>query len=440
MRRGDPATLGRMGRSTRAGYPSARAALFAALTVTAVGLGNGRAQRPVPLRTANGPWLVRAAKVLPVDAAPLEAGEVLVLDGKIAAIGRSLECPPGTQVLDGGEGFLVPGIVELHCHVGVSGGDINDTVLPHNMEMRTLDLVLADSPELQRAVEAGVTTTLIIPGSGSTIGGLGTLVKTAGPSFDERLIRYPGALKIALHARGGNPARRAGDLGSTRLGLHHMLKQVLADAKDYHEALAGFEAGEASERPEHNPRLDALRGLWRGDFPVIFHAYGVNDTMTAIRIVKWGLGADMVISHGVYDSFKIADVLAASGVPMNIGPRQFEFYESSYVGNAAALQAAGVPTSICTDAPVVPQEDLQVQAAMAVRLGLPAEAALRGLTLEPARAIGIADRVGSLTVGKDADLCLFAGDPIDPRNAPTLVMVDGRIVIDRRLDETASSR
>ncbi len=173
---------------------------------------------------------------------------------------------------------------------------------------------------------------------------------------------------------------------------------------------------------------------------MIFHAYGVNDTMTAIRIVKWGLGADMVISHGVYDSFKIADVLAASGVPMNIGPRQFEFYESSYVGNAAALQAAGVPTSICTDAPVVPQEDLQVQAAMAVRLGLPAEAALRGLTLEPARAIGIADRVGSLTVGKDADLCLFAGDPIDPRNAPTLVMVDGRIVIDRRLDETASSR
>ena len=148
----------------------------------------------------------------------------------------------------------------------------------------------------------------------------------------------------------------------------------------------------------------------------------------------------MVISHGVYDSFKIADVLAASGVPMNIGPRQFEFYESTFVGNAAALAAAGVPTSICTDAPVVPQEDLQVQAAMAVRLGLPAAAALRGLTLEPARAIGIADRVGSLTVGKDADLCLFPGDPIDPRHAPGLVMVDGRIVIDRRAADADAGR
>lgn len=410
------------------------------LLAAATSAGITEAQRPLPLRSPNGPWLVRAAKVLPVDAPPIEGGEVLVVDGRIAAIGTDLDCPPGTRTIDGGEGFLVPGIVELHCHVGVSGGDINDTVLPHNMELRTLDLVLADSPELQRAVEAGVTTTLIIPGSGSTIGGLGTLVKTAGPSFDERLIRFPGALKIALHARGGNPARRAGDLGSTRLGLHHMLKEVLADAKSYHQALERFEAGETSDRPEPNPRLDSLRGLWRGDFPVIFHAYGVNDTMTAIRIVKWGLGADMVISHGVYDSFKIADVLAASGVPMNIGPRQFEFYESSYVGNAAALQAAGVPTSICTDAPVVPQEDLQVQAAMAVRLGLPAEAALRGLTLEPARAIGIADRVGSLTVGKDADLCLFAGDPIDPRHAPELVMVDGRIVIDRRSDANAGDR
>ena len=435
-----PATLVPMGIPTRAssGFPAAltlSAALVAALLTP-----RAEAQRPTPLRSANGPWLLRAAKVLPVDAPPIENGEVLVVDGKIVGVGRDLSVPPGTEVIDGGEGFLVPGIVELHCHVGVSGGDINDTVLPHNMELRTLDLVLADSPELQRAVEAGVTTALIIPGSGSTIGGLGTLVKTAGPSFDERLIRFPGALKIALHARGGNPARRAGDLGSTRLGLHHMLKEVLAQAKAYHEALARFESGETSERPGPSPRLDSLRGLWRGDFPVIFHAYGVNDTMTAIRIVKWGLGADMVISHGVYDSFKIADVLAASGVPMNIGPRQFEFYESTFVGNAAALAAAGVPTSICTDAPVVPQEDLQVQAAMAVRLGLPAAAALRGLTLEPARAIGIADRVGSLTVGKDADLCLFPGDPIDPRHAPGLVMVDGRIVIDRRAVDADAGR
>lgn len=387
------------------------------------------AQEPPP---RNGPWLIRGAKVLPMDGPPIEGGEVLVVDGQIAAVGADLATPDGTEVLDYPEGLVIPGIVELHCHVGVNGGDINDTVFSHNMEMRTLDLIMQRSLELRRAVDAGITTVLIIPGSGSTIGGLGTLVKTAGVDFEERLIRFPGALKIALHARGGNPARRSGDLGSGRLGLHKMLKVVMREAKDYHEAWCAFEEGRTAEKPDFNPRLEPLRGLWRKEYPVIFHAYGQNDTMTAIRIMKWGLDADIVLSHGVYDSFKIADVLAAAGVPMNIGPRQFEFDQSRYVGNAGELYAAGVPTSICTDAPVVPQEDLQVQAAMAVRLGLPVEAALRGLTVEPARAIGILDRVGTLTPGKDADVCVFPGDPIDPRNAPTLVMVDGRVVVDRR--------
>lgn len=407
--------------------PTITSAVLASLALAIA--GPARAQAPAD---RNGPWLIHGAKVLPMDGPPIERGEVLVVDGKIAAVGTELKTPPATERIEIDGGLVMPGIVELHCHVGVSGGDINDLVLPHNMDLRTLDLVLQDSEELERAVEAGVTTALIIPGSGSTIGGLGTLVKTAGPSFEERVIRYPGALKIALHARGGNPARRAGDLGSGRLGLHKMLKVVMRDAKDYHEAMVAFEEGRSSDKPKFNPRLDPLRGLWRKEYPVIFHAYGQNDTMTAIRIMKWGLDADIVISHGVYDSFKIADVLAKTGVPMNIGPRQFEFDDATYVGNAAALHRAGVPVSICTDAPVVPQEELQVQAAMACRLGLPTEAALRGLTIEPAKAIGIDDRVGTLTPGKDADICVFPGDPIDPRNAPSLVMVDGRLVVDPR--------
>ena len=384
---------------------------------------------PAQDRTAPA-WLLRAGKVLPIDAPPIDDGEVLVRGGKITAVGRNLDAPEDAVIVDLPGQFLVPGFVELHCHVGVDGG-INDSQLPHNMDMRTLDLVLQRSPELRAAVEAGVTTALIIPGSGSTIGGLGTLVKTAGDDFALRLIRFPGALKIALHARGGNPVRRAGDLGSTRLGLHHMLKVVLEEARDYHVAWTEFEAGQGP-KPELNARLDPLRGLFRREFPVILHAYGQNDTMTAVRILRWRLEVPIVISHGVYDSFKIGDVLARTGVPMNIGPRQFEFDESRFVGNAAELHQAGVPVSICTDAPVVAQDQLPLQAAMAVRLGLPDESALRGLTLEPARAIGIGDRVGSITPGKDADLAAFPGDPLDPRYAPSLVMVDGVIVVDRR--------
>ncbi|MEO0479274.1 MAG: amidohydrolase family protein [Planctomycetota bacterium] len=390
---------------------------------------------PPPVRTpVESPLLVvRAGRLLPIDGPPIERGMLICEDGVITAVGKELDVPEGARVLDYPDSVIVPGFVELHCHVGVTGGDINDMVIGHNMDLRTLDLVTQDSPELAQAVRAGVTSALIIPGSGSTIGGLGTFVKTWGPTFEQRLLRYPGALKIALHARGGNPSRRSGDLGSMRLGLHYMLKVTMQDARRYHDEFVAFESGDG-EKPAFNPRLDPLRGLWRQEFPVLLHAYGQNDTMTSIRILLWGLRAPIVISHGVYDSFKIADVLAQTGVPMNIGPRQFEFDEGVFVGNAAELDRAGVPTSICTDAPVVDQDQLFVQAAMAVRLGMPWEHAMIGLTLEPARAIGFADRLGSLTVGKDADFAVYPGDPLDPRNAPQLVVVDGMIAVDRRRD------
>jgi len=408
-------------------------ALVAALSAAGVAAQSPSTAAEEPL------MLLRAAKVLPMDRAPIDGGEVLVQGRTIRAVGRDLQVPEGTVVRDFGDGWLLPGFVELHCHVGVNGSDINDSVLPHNMDLRTLDLVTTKSVELRRAMAAGVTTALIIPGSGSTIGGIGALVKTAGPTFADRLVRFPGVLKIALHARGGNPARRAGDLGSGRIGLHYMLKVVMAQARDYHFARVAFENGEGPE-PQFNPRLDPLRGLFRGEYPVLLHAYGVNDTMTAIRILKWGLHLPIVISHGVYDSFLIKNELARTGVPMNLGPRQYEFYDGSFVGNAAELYAAGVPVSICTDAPVVAEDQLPLQAAMAVRLGLPHDAALRGLTIEPAKAVFIDDRVGSLTVGKHADITVFPGDPIDPRHRPTFVMIEGRVTLDRDRDGAAAER
>jgi imidazolonepropionase-like amidohydrolase len=381
-----------------------------------------------PVRAqAPGPLLLRGRKVLPMDQPRIDGGEVLLRDGKVAAVGRNLEQPAGTRVLEFADGWIVPGFVELHCHVGGSHGDTNDMVLPHNMDLRTLDTLRQQNPELDRAAAAGVTTALCIPGSGSSIGGLGTLIKTKGPSFDERLIRFPGALKIALHARGGNPSRHSGDLGASRLGLHWMLREVMIEAKDYHEACTAFERGRAP-KPPFSPRLDPLRGLFRGEFPCILHAYGADDTMTAVRILHWGLGIPIVISHGEYESFVVGKELAAIGVPLNIGPTLYEFTEGKVLGNASELFFAGVRTSLCTDAPVIAQEELPLQAAMACRLGLPSEEALRGVTLAPALAIGIGNRVGSLTPGKDADVAVFAGDPLDPRNAPVLVLIDGRVV------------
>lgn len=382
------------------------------------------AQTPAAAPTP-APLLLRASKVLPIDQPPIDGGEVLIVAGKIAAVGRNLPVPADTEVRTFADAWIVPGFVELHCHVGGPQGDINDLVLPHNMDLRTLDTLRQDQPELLLAVAAGVTTALCIPGSGSSIGGLGTIVKTWGPDFDTRLVRYPGAMKIALHARGGNPARRSGDLGSSRLGLHWMLRQVMREAKDYHDACTLAERG-IGERPRFSPRLEPLRGLWRGEFPCILHAYGADDTMTAVRILHWGLGIPIVISHGEYESFVVGKELAAVGVPLNIGPTLYEFFEGRFVGNASELFFAGVKTSLCTDSPVIPQEALPLQGAMASRLGLPREDAIAAITLLPAQAIGIAHRVGSLTPGKDADLAVFPGDPLDPRHAPMLVLIDGR--------------
>ncbi|MHC4814431.1 MAG: amidohydrolase family protein [Planctomycetota bacterium] len=285
-----------------------------------------------PAAAQEQPLLLRAAKVLTMEGKPILNGEVLVQGGKIRAVGQDLSTPKDTVTVQLEDQFLLPGFVELHCHVGMSGRDINDMVLPHNFELRTLDLVRIESPELKDAAGAGVTTVLMIPGSGSSIGGLGTLAKTAGASFEERLIRFPGALKIALHARGGNPARRAGDLGSGRLGLHYMLKVVLKEARDYHQAWVRFETGKG-DKPKFNVRLDSLRGLFRREFPVLLHAYGSNDTMTAVRVLKWGLDVDIILSHGVYDSYWIKQALARTGVPMNLGPRQFEFEDGKFMAS-----------------------------------------------------------------------------------------------------------
>lgn len=401
--------------------------------IACTGLLTSICAQPVSSQPAAGQptsYLIHATKILTMAGPPLDHASVLIRDGKIAAIGKDLEAPEGCEVLDFSEQFLLPGFVELHCHVGMSSGDINDMVLPHNMDLRTLDIARLHTKELAAAAEAGITTVLMIPGSGSSIGGLGVLMKTRGGSFDERLIRFPGAMKIALHARGGNPARRSGDLGSGRLGLHHMLKVVLQEAKDYHLAWTAFEKN-GGDKPDLNPRLHPLRGLFRKEFPVLLHAYGSNDTMTSIRILRWGLDVPIIISHGMYDSFWIKQQLADVGVPMNLGPRQYEFDEGRFMGNAAELHGAGVPVSICTDSPVIAQDQLPLQAAMAARLGLPTAAALRGLTIEPAKAIGISKRLGSIEVGKDADLLLFPGDPLDPRYRPSLVMINGRIVLRR---------
>ena len=380
------------------------------------------------------PIALRVGRILPVTAPPIDDGVILLKDGKIEALGKAsaIAIPTGYTVIDARDDWACPGFVDLHSHIASEGSnDLNDVVYQINTDLRNLDVVAPGNELLVDAAKGGVTTVLFIPGSGSNSGGFGTLLKTAGDSLEEMVIRFPGALKIA---QAGNP-ERSRDLGSGRMGMNWMIRNVLEEGKRYHEAWSAYEAG-AGPKPERVLRLDYVRGLFQKKYPILVHTQIFQVVQSTMRILVDQFGLWVVVSHAEFDGYKNASEFAKRDLFVNCGPREYDFVstaERKFVGTAAKYVEGGVSPdriSINTDAPVVPEEHLFLQAAMAVRYGLDHEVALKGVTINGARAIGIADRVGSLEPGKDADIVVKGGDPLDPRSKVKLTIVNGRIVYD----------
>lgn len=398
-----------------------------------------------PEQVESDPVAFRCARILPVTGAPIEDGVILCENGRIVALGRADEVtiPERFQSVDCGDSWCSPGFVDLHCHIaGSSGGDINDTLHQTNPEMRTLDLIGLNHPQMELARAGGITTVMFIPGSGANVGGFGTLIKTGGRSPEEALIQFPGCVKIA---QGGNPTRRSGDLGITHLGMNQALRMGLAEGYRYYRAWEDWAAG-AGPKPERKPALEYMRGLFRHEYPACVHSqyYQVFQRTLAMLRVEFDLWT--VIVHGTFDAYRLSAESRALGVPICNGPRQYHFdqNQSRFIGLATAWTEGGMHgwreyadglgidgIGINTDSPVVPQEELQLQAAMAVRLGLDDAVGLRAVTLNPAVFIRLEDRVGSLEPGKDADLVFWTGDPIDPRSAVLRTVVNGRTVYER---------
>jgi imidazolonepropionase-like amidohydrolase len=378
--------------------------------------------------------------VLPITAPPILDGVVVTKDGRIEAVGpaSATPVPSGYELVDCGDAILMPGLVELHCHVASESFDLNDTVHPTNPEFRTLDLVGMEHDQIRAARAGGVSTTLYIPGSGSNMGGFGTLTKTWGRTPEEALVRFPGSLKIA---QAGNPERGSGDLGTDMMGMSEGIRMTLLDGRRYWEQHEAWQAGRG-EQPKFDPTLELLRGLFRHEYPVSVHTQIYQVVLQTLQQLRLELGLWTVVVHGTFDGYRLSEDLLTAGVPVAGGPRQYYFHPATgrfegLLGNwsrgglhgwrapVAGLGPDGV--GINTDSPVIPQEQLPLQAAMAVRLGLPHEWALRGLTINPARFAGIDHRTGSLEVGKDADLAVWRGDPIDPRSHVETLVVNGTI-------------
>lgn len=391
-----------------------------------------------PLFSQNPPEKVvaiRAAKIFTAAEKTFDNGVILIEGSRIKAVGN-LEIPEGAEVLDFPTAWATPGLVDLHCHIAGAGlRDINDMVHPTNPELSTRPTIDPESDLLKDALAGGVTTVLYIPGSGTNISGFGTLLHTGGGrTIDDLVIRYPGAMKVA---QAWNPERLGGDLGTTRMGMWWGLRKVLEDARAYNEAWGAYEKGAEKARPAKREDLELMRGLFQRKWPVIIHTADARDVMATVRIFNDEFKIPLIVSHGEFGGYKSAPEIAKRGIPANIGPRTYDWtimvQDGRCYGIAAKYFEAGVKMlSLNTDSPVVPEEELIVQAAMSVRLGLPEEVALRAVTIEPARAVLIDHRLGSLEAGKDADVVIWTGNPLDVRNRPVLTMIGGKVAYDER--------
>jgi imidazolonepropionase-like amidohydrolase len=383
--------------------------------------------------TAQAPGrAIRNGIVFPISSPPIAGGVVLISGSRIEKVGPEAEVPipTGYEVIDARGGHVVPGLVELHNHTAAS--DLQDNLFQVNPEYRVLDNIDWDTPETRIAVAGGVTCVLTIPGSGTNMTGIGVILKTYGDSPEEVLVRFPGALKIA---QAGNPERGTGDLGAGRMGMSWMIRNVLEEGLWYHRAWTEYEEGRRAAPPARDPRYEMLRGLYRGEYPTAVHTQIFQVVQATMRILHDELKLRVVLAHGTFDGFINAPEFRKRGIPGAFGPRQFWYDQdqSRFIGIAAAWRWLGMDESLIgvnTDAPVCPEEELPFQAAMAVRNGLPEDVALAGLTLNVARMLQIEDRVGSLEPGKDADVAIWTGSPLDPRSRTLLVLVNGKVAYD----------
>ncbi len=402
--------------------------LFCLLPVIAFAVVPSLASAGEPERLA-----FRVGKVVTMDAKDrvLNNAVVLIAGGKIKRIGLAskVAIPDGYRVIDKPDHWLLPGLVDAHNHAAGSMRDLHDYVYLTNPGLRTLEALEPESDNNKRARAGGITTVLNIPGSGNNMSGFGSITKLAGDSVAEMLVRSPGCLKLS---QAGNPERYW--YGVSRTFMYYNLRQTLQKALAYHQAWERYEEGESKEKPEFDLFWDDFRPVFRRDMITLVHTQWYQVVMSSVDMLAKKLGIRIVLGHSTFEAYKTAPLVIEQGdVYTSNGPRQIHFdrHQRKIMGNAARWWQGGVrKLGINTDSPVVPQEELPFQAAMACYYGWKPYQALRGITRIPAETLMLEDRLGSIERGKDADLGLWTGDPIDPRSACELTVINGRIVYD----------
>ncbi|KYH35455.1 D-hydantoinase [Clostridium tepidiprofundi DSM 19306] len=381
--------------------------------------------------------LIKNANIHTMAGTDYKNGMILIDKGKIKEIGENINITDDAEVIDVGGKFVMPGLIDAHCHIGmfesgtgkpgVDGNEIADPVTP---QLRAIDAVNPMDIGFKEALESGVTTVSTGPGSANVIGGQFTIMKTYGNRVDDMIINQCSAMKIAF---GENPKRCYSELKKspiTRMGIAAILRESLIKAQRYVDKKEKAN-DDSSKMPEYDMKMEELAKVIRKEIPLKAHAHRADDILTALRVAK-EFDVDITLDHCT-EGHLIVDYLKEGyqkGVILgpSISSRSKVELQNLTFKTPGILSKAGIKVAIMTDHPVIPLQYLPVCAALAAREGMDEEEALKAVTINAAEILGIQDKVGSIEVGKDADIVVYSGHPFDLRSTVDIVIVDGKVV------------
>ncbi|WP_026478970.1 amidohydrolase [Alkaliphilus transvaalensis] len=380
--------------------------------------------------------LIKNAKIYTMAGKILDKGCLLIADGKIKEIAETISAPEGAEVIDATGKMVFPGMIDAHTHLGLwedaigfegaDGNEMTDPITPH---LRSIDAINPMDRTFEEAYQGGITATAAGPGSANVIGGQFAIIKTYGKRIDDMIMVENAALKVAF---GENPKRVYNEkkrTPMTRMGTAALLRETIMAAKRYHEKKKAAN-GDVSKYPVFDIKMESMLPLLEGSVPLKAHAHRADDIFTAIRIAK-EFGLKITLEHCT-EGHLIADELAKEEIPVVVGPTfgdrsKFELKNKTF-DTPGILNKAGVKVAIMTDHPVIPLQHLPMCAALSMKSGMEEEEALKAITIYPAEILGVDDRIGSLEVGKDADVVIWDRHPFDLQASVGCTIIDGRIV------------
>lgn len=385
--------------------------------------------------------ILKNAKIYTLENEIIQNGYIKIQDGKISEVAE-MSCfkdNSDDEILDLQGKSVYPGFIDAHCHLGMAeegldfeGDDLNEMTDPITPHLRALDAINPDNKSFEEAVEAGVTTVVTGPGSANPISGQFCAIKTYGRMIDKMILREPVGMKFAL---GENPKKTYSDkseMPTTRMATAALIREELQKAKKYLEDLEEVEKDEEGEAepPEYDARKEALLPLLKKEIKAHFHCHRTDDIFTAVRIAR-EFDLDYVLVHCT-EGHRIVEELQEINAPIINGPlmctRTKPELANATDETPGILSKAGLKVAICTDYNVQPIGMLPIAAGFAVREGMNYEDALKAITINAAEICGISDRVGSIKVGKDADLLVFSENPLTLSAKPEMVFINGKKV------------